>query len=155
MRGLKSITQGPRGTYSHTSYGGHEAIDIGTGATSLYATHSGKVVVAGWNSGGYGNQVIIQSICEGKIFTSRYAHMSSVAVSAGQDVIFGQRIGRSGNTGNSSGPHVHYGFYGSGGIGLKGPEPNNPPYMWPPYIPNPGISRNAFYGCPGGCGTIQ
>jgi murein DD-endopeptidase MepM/ murein hydrolase activator NlpD len=155
IRGSHPITQGPRGTYSHTSYGGHEAIDIGTSSTTMYATHSGKVVYAGWADGGWGNQVLIQSLCEGNVFTSRYAHMSSVAVGVGQEVIFGQRIGRSGNTGNSSGPHVHYGFYGPNGVGTRGPEPNNPPYMWPIYIPNPGISRNSFYGCPGGCGTIQ
>lgn len=72
--------------------------------TSIRATAPGKVVAAGWN-GGYGRMVEIEH--EGG-FSTRYAHMSKIAVQEGQRIERGQVIGKSGNTGRSTGPHIHY-----------------------------------------------
>lgn len=142
------ITQGPDGGYSHISA---EAIDIGTDhreGFSITARHSGVVTKAqGQNIGPYGKHVEISSFCEGKPFISRYAHLSVVSVRTGQTVALGHMVGLSGNTGNSSGPHLHYEFRGP--EGRKGPAPNNPPYMAPRYIPH-----SVNYGCSGGCGSI-
>ncbi len=77
--------------------------------TPVVAVHGGTVVKAGGNGAGdgpaYGNAVVIKH-SNGKY--SQYAHLSSVNVQAGQVVKTGQKIALSGNTGNSSGPHLHF-----------------------------------------------
>ncbi|WP_149831162.1 M23 family metallopeptidase [Streptomyces tailanensis] len=77
--------------------------------TSVVAAHGGTVVKAGGNGAGdgpaYGNAVVIK---HGNGTFSQYAHLSKVNVSVGQIVKTGQRIALSGNTGNSSGPHLHF-----------------------------------------------
>jgi len=72
--------------------------------TPIKATMDGKVVHAGWNNQGYGNLVIV----ENGPFRTYYAHLSSIPVSIGDVVTSGSTIGLSGNTGNSTGPHLHY-----------------------------------------------
>ena len=83
----------------------HAGIDIAapTG-TPLRAADSGRVAIAGW-LGGYGNYTCIQ---HGGALSTCYAHQSSIGVSVGQSVSKGQVIGSVGNTGNSTGPHVHF-----------------------------------------------
>lgn len=87
-------------------WSGHLAIDIaaGTGAR-VYAADSGVVVFAGPALGGYGNMVMID---HGNGYQTLYAHMSSVGVSCGQSVLQGNYIGSAGNTGFSTGPHLHF-----------------------------------------------
>jgi len=83
----------------------HTGTDIGAGyGAQIVATNSGRVTLAGWNSG-YGNCVIID---HGGGRASLYGHMSSISVSAGQTVSQGQQIGKVGSTGNSTGPHLHF-----------------------------------------------
>ncbi|MEJ6398670.1 M23 family metallopeptidase [Yoonia sp. 208BN28-4] len=72
--------------------------------TPIYATADGVVTSAGWSSG-YGRLIKIQH--EFGIET-RYAHLNSMRVSVGQRVSRGQRIGDMGNSGRSTGPHLHY-----------------------------------------------
>lgn len=68
------------------------------------AAGNGTVIRAGWN-GGYGRMVEIEH-ADG--YTSRYAHMSKLLVSKGDKVTRGMIVGRSGNSGRSTGPHLHY-----------------------------------------------
>ena len=98
-------------TIGHTLSGndywaGHLAIDIGlvTGEP-IYASDSGVVVFAGWSTGGYGNVVIVD---HGTGYQTLYAHLSAVTSGCGQSVVQGQTIGLGGNTGNSTGAHLHF-----------------------------------------------
>lgn len=87
------------------SSGYHTGVDfIASSGTTVKAVGAGTVVSAGWG-GAYGNEVVIRH-ADGKY--SQYGHMSSLSVSTGQSVTPGQRIGLSGSTGNSSGPHLHF-----------------------------------------------
>ncbi|POX53080.1 peptidase [Streptomyces sp. Ru71] len=90
---------------SSWSKGYHTGVDfpVPTG-TSVRAVGPGEVVDAGWG-GSFGYQVVIRH-ADGRY--SQYAHLSAISVRAGQSVGGGQRIGRSGSTGNSTGPHLHF-----------------------------------------------
>ncbi|MEV0775350.1 transglycosylase family protein [Streptomyces sp. NPDC050428] len=85
--------------------GYHTGVDfpVPTG-TSVKAVAGGTVVSAGWE-GSYGYQVVIR---HGDGRYSQYAHLSALNVRDGQKVNAGQRIARSGSTGNSTGPHLHF-----------------------------------------------
>ncbi|MEV5933290.1 transglycosylase family protein [Streptomyces sp. NPDC052079] len=87
------------------SKGYHTGIDfpVPTG-TSVKSVAAGTVVSAGWE-GSFGYQVVVRHT-DGRY--SQYAHLSAISVKSGQSVGAGQRIGRSGSTGNSSGPHLHF-----------------------------------------------
>lgn len=83
----------------------HTGVDYGvTTNTPVRASSSGTVVRASWN-GGYGYCVDIRH-ADGSL--TRYAHLNSFAVAYGQTVRQGQVIAYSGNTGNSTGPHLHF-----------------------------------------------
>ena len=83
----------------------HEGLDFAADTgTPVYATADGKVVHAGWKSG-YGNLVEID---HGYGYVTRYAHLSKLKVKEGQSVKRGDQIAESGNTGKSTGPHLHY-----------------------------------------------
>lgn len=88
---------------------GHLAIDISSGPVPVFntpclAVDGGKVLYAGWYYG-YGRYVKIQH-SNGLITT--YAHLNTINVVTGQKVSRGQMIGRVGNSGNSTGPHLHF-----------------------------------------------
>ena len=84
----------------------HAGIDLsGPVGTPIYATADGTVSTAGWNSGGYGKLVKID---HGRGIETRYGHLSSINIQAGQHVTRGQIIGRMGSTGRSTGSHLHY-----------------------------------------------
>ncbi|MEU2509051.1 transglycosylase family protein [Streptomyces sp. NPDC007863] len=90
---------------SSWSSGYHTGVDfpVPTG-TTVKAVSDGRIVSAGW-AGAYGYQIVVRHD-DGRY--SQYAHLSAVSVREGQRVTGGQRIGRSGSTGNSSGPHLHF-----------------------------------------------
>jgi len=93
------------GVLTQNFHPGHNGLDFGIPVgTPIKATMDGKVVHAGWNNQGYGNLVIV----ENGPFRTYYAHLSSIPVSIGDVVTSGSTIGLSGNTGNSTGPHLHY-----------------------------------------------
>jgi LysM repeat protein len=84
----------------------HWGIDIaGNDGEGVYATDAGVVVYAGWNNYGYGNMIMID---HGNSFQSLYAHLSGISVGCGQSVGQGDLIGAIGNTGRSSGSHLHF-----------------------------------------------
>ncbi|MGW1255473.1 transglycosylase family protein [Streptomyces sp. NPDC002513] len=87
------------------SKGYHTGVDfpVPTG-TSVKAVAAGHVVSAGWG-GSFGYQVVIRH-ADGRY--TQYAHLSAISVKDGQSVAAGQRLGRSGSTGNSTGPHLHF-----------------------------------------------
>jgi septal ring factor EnvC (AmiA/AmiB activator) len=83
----------------------HQGIDQGAGTgTPIGASKAGSVIYAGWQ-GGYGNLVLIDHH-DGVV--TAYAHQSRLAVGAGQSVSQGATIGYVGNTGNSTGAHLHF-----------------------------------------------
>ena len=84
----------------------HWGIDIaGNDGEGVYATDAGVVVYAGWNNYGYGNMIMID---HGNNFQSLYAHLSGISVGCGQSVGQGDVIGAIGNTGRSTGSHLHF-----------------------------------------------
>ncbi|MFC9681993.1 M23 family metallopeptidase [Streptomyces sp. NPDC056948] len=94
------------GMWQSTHSGQDFAVPSGT---QVVAAHGGTVVKAGGNGAGdgpaYGNAVVIK---HGNGTYSQYAHLSKVTVNIGQIVKTGQEIAKSGSTGNSSGPHLHF-----------------------------------------------
>ena len=84
---------------------GHRGTDIpAPEGTPILAAHSGTVLVSGWNDS-YGNQVLLDN---GAGLSTRYAHMTASAVTAGETVTAGQVIGYVGSTGDSTGNHLHF-----------------------------------------------
>ena len=93
------------GVLTQNYHPGHNRLDFGiVVGTPVEATMDGKVISAGWNNQGYGNLLIV----ENGSYRTYYAHLSSIPVSVGDTVTAGTTIGLSGNTGNSTGPHLHY-----------------------------------------------
>ncbi|MFJ7075806.1 M23 family metallopeptidase [Streptomyces sp. NPDC098781] len=94
------------GMWQSTHSGQDFAVPTGT---QVMAAHGGTVVKAGGNGAGdgpaYGNAIVIK---HGNGTFSQYAHLSRIDVKVGQIVKTGQNIAKSGNTGNSSGPHLHF-----------------------------------------------
>ena len=85
--------------------GSHNGVDFGVPeGTAVYAAAAGQVTHADMDNTGYGLHVRIQH--DG--FMTVYAHLRSIAVARGQRVAAGARIGESGNTGRSTGPHLHF-----------------------------------------------
>jgi murein DD-endopeptidase MepM/ murein hydrolase activator NlpD len=83
----------------------HKGMDIvARTGTAVRATQSGTVIIAGWTNG-YGQTVMID---HGKGWVTLYGHNSRIKVKVGQWVEQGQIISLSGNTGPSTGPHIHY-----------------------------------------------
>ena len=84
---------------------GHRGTDIpAPEGTPILAAHSGTVIISGWNNS-YGNQVLLDN---GAGLSTRYAHMTQTAVTAGEAVTAGQVIGYVGSTGDSTGNHLHF-----------------------------------------------
>jgi murein DD-endopeptidase MepM/ murein hydrolase activator NlpD len=99
----------------------HEGIDFAASiGTPIYATGDGVVSEAEYNSGGFGNKIVIN---HGFSYETVYAHLSKIKVKPGQHVKRGEIIGLMGNTGKSTAPHLHYEVHKSG-------VPMNPIYFF-------------------------
>ncbi|MFO7951277.1 MAG: peptidoglycan DD-metalloendopeptidase family protein [Bacillota bacterium] len=85
-------------------HGGVDMAPHGGEANYILATAEGEVILSGWN-GGYGNCIMID---HGAGTVTLYAHMSSLHVDKGEIVSRGDRIGRAGTTGYSTGVHLHF-----------------------------------------------
>jgi murein DD-endopeptidase MepM/ murein hydrolase activator NlpD len=93
----------------------HEGNDFGTPVgTPVDAMSTGTVIFAGWE-GGYGNKVEIE-YWDGTV--SVYGHLSVIQVSTGEQVKPGEVVGLSGNTGHSTGPHLHLEIHPGGGAAI-------------------------------------
>lgn len=94
------------GAISQGYWYAHRAIDVSaqTG-TAVMAADAGYISFAGWTNVGYGQLIIVD---HGNDFVSYYAHLSKIYVAVGQAVTRDQVIGAVGNTGNSTGPHLHF-----------------------------------------------
>ena len=91
---------GPRGNQFHPG------IDFpARTGTPVGAAGRGRVVFAGWDSGGYGKLVVIE---HPQGVRSMYAHLSAIDLNVGQSVVAGARVGRVGATGFATGPHLHF-----------------------------------------------
>lgn len=93
--------------YARFNLLGHNGLDyaLPTG-TDVLAPHSGKVIEVAFDTG-YGNYIKIENDKEGSVL----AHLKDVLVPIGSAVTEGQLIAHSNNTGNSTGPHLHWGYY--------------------------------------------
>lgn len=94
-------------------YDGHDGMDYALYYEPVLAAAGGSIVKAGWDvpgcaTCGFGQTVLID---HGNGFTTRYGHLQRVLVAAGQQVQRGQLLGISGNTGASTGEHLHFGVY--------------------------------------------
>ena len=86
----------------------HHGIDTANAhGTQIVAAADGIVSYAG-SMNGFGNVIMITHSIDGQIFTTVYGHLSGIDVSSGTSVSKGQAIGRMGNTGNSTGTHLHF-----------------------------------------------
>jgi murein DD-endopeptidase MepM/ murein hydrolase activator NlpD len=107
MNNIKRVTSGygvRRDPFRHT-IAMHGGVDFKNDLNSpVYATADGKVNIAGWE-GAYGRMV---EIFHDNGVATRYAHLGSITVAAGDMVKRGDMVGRLGNTGRSTGPHLHY-----------------------------------------------
>ncbi len=85
---------------------GHRGVDIALlEGSAVTAADTGTVTYASWNNWGFGNLIVIN---HGNGFETFYAHLSGINVVPGQIVYQGNVIGATGNSGNSSGPHIHF-----------------------------------------------
>lgn len=94
--------------YGQRSSGFHGGVDIGHNGeigTPIYAAHGGTAYTA-YDSGGYGNYVYID---HGNGWETEYGHVNSFGVSDGETVAQGDYIAGMGDSGNSTGPHLHFG----------------------------------------------
>ncbi|MGN7407783.1 murein hydrolase activator EnvC family protein [Sporosarcina sp. SAFN-010] len=103
----------------------HRGQDIGIPVGTTVVSAAEGVVSHAGPMGGFGNAIMVTHSINGQIFTSVYAHLSNIGVSTGQHVGKGQFIGKSGNTGNSTGPHLHFEIH-VGNFSASGPSAVNP-----------------------------
>lgn len=94
--------------YAQFGYKGHNGIDYGLpNWTPVLAPHSGKIIEAALDSSGYGIYVKIENDIEGSVL----GHFAELRVGVGDVVTEGQLVAYSDNSGNSTGPHLHWGYY--------------------------------------------
>lgn len=107
LRNTMSITS-PYGTRIHPVFGTkrmHSGVDLKAYYENIYAVMDGIITAAGWDPHGGGNYIKIRHYGR---FETAYLHLSEFYYKAGEFVKAGFNIGRSGNTGNSTGPHLHF-----------------------------------------------
>lgn len=94
------------GVFNERRYGHyHKGLDIGNSiGIPISSAATGVVIFAGWH-GSYGKKIVVY---HGFGYTTVYAHLNKIQVKVGDEVEKGEVIGTMGNTGNSSGPHLHY-----------------------------------------------
>lgn len=128
-----------RYSYDGVALWGHNGIDFLTPTgTPVLATAAGEVAQAGFEPGGFGNYILLAHPWGESI----YAHLETIEVQVGQQVGRGAVIGRSGNSGGSTGPHLHFSIRihpytrtdGWGGYSDPLPYLDPQTVAWPPYM---------------------
>jgi murein DD-endopeptidase MepM/ murein hydrolase activator NlpD len=128
-----------RYSYEGVPLHGHNGVDFGTPqGVAVLATEAGEVVQTGYEPTGFGHFTLLAHPWGQSI----YAHLNSISVQMGQQVGRGQTIGISGNTGSSSGPHLHFAIRihpftrtdGWGGFSDPLPYLNPRDIAWPAYL---------------------
>jgi len=109
LKPLKTMrVNSPYGYRNHPVLGRrilHSGVDLhATMNTAVYSSYTGTVTYAGWMNG-YGKIIIID---HGNSYETRYAHLNRILIKKGQRISKGQVIGKSGQTGRVTGPHLHY-----------------------------------------------
>lgn len=107
--------QWPASGYISQYFGdyGHRGLDIaGPSGSPVYAADAGVVIESAWD-GGFGNCIMID---HGNGFVTLYAHLTTFYTQVGQNIRAGQAIGKTGSTGNSTGPHLHFEVQYMGGL---------------------------------------
>ncbi|MDA5560547.1 peptidoglycan DD-metalloendopeptidase family protein [Exiguobacterium sp. MMG028] len=108
VSGYVSSPFGPRNNPLTGVPESHRGIDlVNAPGTPIVASAPGVVIKAA-PATGYGNVVFVSHVMNGEIWTTVYAHLDAITVSAGQQVAAGQTVGTLGNTGWSTGPHLHF-----------------------------------------------
>ena len=108
VSGYVSSPFGPRNNPLTGMPESHRGIDlVNAPGTPIVASAPGVVIKAA-PATGYGNVVFVSHVMNGEIWTTVYAHLDAITVGAGQQVAAGQTVGTLGNTGWSTGPHLHF-----------------------------------------------
>lgn len=108
VSGYVSSPFGPRNNPLTGVPESHRGIDlVNAPGTPIVASAPGVVIKAA-PATGYGNVVFVSHVMNGEIWTTVYAHLDAITVGAGQQVTAGQTVGTLGNTGWSTGPHLHF-----------------------------------------------
>lgn len=108
VQGYVSSPFGPRNNPLTGKPEIHKGIDlVNAKGTPIHAAAGGIVLRAG-SATGYGNVVMVTHLIDGQVYTTVYAHLDSISVSAGQTVMPGKTLGTLGTTGWSTGPHLHF-----------------------------------------------
>lgn len=91
-------------TQKYSDY--HHGLDIGARyGSDIIASRAGTVIWADWGWAGYGNLVVVD---HGERLKTYYAHLREFNVVVGDEIVRGQKLGECGNTGHSTGPHLHF-----------------------------------------------
>ena len=104
----KITVTSPYGTRTHPIFGTkkmHNGIDLKASYENVYSIMDGIVTSAGWDSKGGGNYIKVKHFNR---FETSYLHLSEIYYQIGEKVKAGFIIGKSGNSGNSTGPHLHF-----------------------------------------------
>lgn len=119
--GIREGIPGTADSTSDTHF--HDGVDIAAeSGTRINSVGDGVVVEAGYSKD-YGNYVVIKHPSGA---SSKYGHCEDVSVGVGDTVKAGEQIGTVGSTGNSTGPHLHFGWDGNGDGKYNNPEYDNP-----------------------------
>lgn len=137
--------------YKKWGYAGHNGIDHGIpNGTPIMASADGTVEKAEFETDGYGNFVKISHMDGTTKYYTYYAHLQSFSVKVGQKITAGTQVGLSGNTGASTGPHLHF------GIKIDGQNPAYKGYIDPmPYLTGTAPSTPASPTAPGTASSPQ
>ncbi|WP_393966017.1 murein hydrolase activator EnvC family protein [Exiguobacterium sp. S22-S28] len=108
VTGYVSSPFGPRNNPLTGKRERHTGMDLVNAEGTPIKAAAGGIVLRAGRATGYGNVVMVTHLIDGKVWTTVYAHLDSIAVAAGQTVLPDEVIGNLGSTGWSTGPHLHF-----------------------------------------------